>query len=91
MSHHGVHLLPGLMPLQEPAKLKKKRRLRKARTSDIASAREAGSIDELFVMDADYGEDLDDDDTDELDTGRLILSGFSGPTMRGMLQAQEDG
>jgi hypothetical protein len=91
MSHHGIHLLPPLMPLQEPAKLRKKRRLRKARTSDIASAREPGSIDELFVMGADYGEEFDDSDTDELDTGRLILSSFSGATMRGLLQAQEDG
>jgi hypothetical protein len=91
MSHHGIHLLPGLMPLQEPAKLKKKRRLRKARTSDIASAREAGSIDELFVMDAYYDDEPADGDSDELDTGRLILNSFAGATMRGMLQAQEEG
>ena len=91
MGHHGINLLPGLMPLQEPAKLKKKRRLRKARTSDIASAREAGSIDELFVMDVDYGDEAEAEEDDEFDTGRLILSGFNPATMRGMLQAQEEG
>ena len=93
MSHHGVHLFPGVVPLEKPQKADKKRRLRKLRGHAVAPGREIDGIselDELFVLEEYPDEIMPDEATDPAYGGRSALNWFSGTTMKALLQAQEN-
>ena len=86
MSHHGINMMPSLLPLSPTGRLGKKRRTRRKKGVDQAHAIGTPlSLDELFAV----SEAEDDEDTetfDDMDSGRLVLSAFSGGTMRTILQ-----
>ncbi len=89
MSHH-IHMLPPLLPLERPLKLNKKRRLRKSRSGEVSYTDEVGDsepIDGSFLTE---GPAMTREDPVDEPTGRSTLSGFSGPTLKALLQAQEE-
>ncbi len=91
MSHH-IHMLPQLLPLEQPLKpdkLRKKRRLRGASSADAAD--DADEIDGVFAAETPTPRSRAPATPLEEDTGEApALSHFSGPAMKAMLQAQED-
>jgi hypothetical protein len=48
MSHHGIHMVPGLIPYERPLKLEPKRRLRK--TSQSSDSSDAEEIDDTGAV-----------------------------------------
>ncbi len=87
MSHHGINLLPGLIPVDRLAKLGKKRRLRRAVRA--GEAQDIDEVSEFFLVD-DGEEELYLDSAPETDTVRQALGWCSSGTMQTLLKVQED-
>ncbi len=93
VSHHAIHLLPALLPLEKPLKLTRKRRLRKTGSGELSYVEET---DDSAPIETALPERIEDKTA--LSFNRPVdanavkpsFGRFSGTAMKILLNAQEE-